>query len=85
MTNYNIYWDFGDLDCNDPQLQSKLNMNVEQIINADDELMHCKLCKVFDLPLVIDDDQFENIIDNGRNGFKVYYWQLNNLESVIKI
>ena len=67
---YEIIWDFGDLDCRDPQLQARLGMSLGQIINSSEERLHSLLCRLYNLPTTT------RVKFNGKvRGFKPYYFK----------
>ena len=66
---YKITWDFGDLDCRDPGLQARLGMSLKQIINASEESLHSKLCRIYRLPTTS-----KNKFSIKTNGFRPYYF-----------
>ena len=64
---YKITWDFGDLDCRDPDIQARLGMSLEQIINSSEESLHSKLCRIYSLPTTS-----KNKFSIKTNGFRPY-------------
>jgi hypothetical protein len=64
---YKITWDFGDLDCRDPDLRARLGMSLSDIMNCSEVKLHNKLCIIYGLPTTS-----KNKFSIRTNGFKPY-------------
>ena len=71
---YRVFWDLGDLDCRDSNIQKKLGMSMNQILNANEEYLEKLICRIYGLPLVLNLDQLNSIKNRSYKGFKIYHY-----------
>ena len=71
---YRVFYDFGDLDCRDGNLQRRLGMSLTQILNSKEEYLEKVLCRMYSLPLIVDENQLNRIKSQGYKGFKIYHF-----------
>jgi len=72
---YKVRWDMGNLDCRDSNIQKGLGMTLEQIINADEDYLEDKMCRLYSLPQIVSKSQLKSLLRNGRRGFKIWHYQ----------